>query len=135
MFLEIENEIYTLDLEKIVNFVTIPNKDNKNIESNQSLVYSFDEKDESKMKLISKQLTENKSSNTENINAIKYDLTKQLLDVILNIGVTTNPFGEVIETEISDNNSLDSFSVGEVVAFNTFLNEGFLINIKQDNHG
>lgn len=135
MFLEIENEIYTLDLEKIVNFVTIPNKDNKNIESNQSLVYSLDEKDESKMKLISKQLTENKSSNTENINAIKYDLTKQLLDVILNIGVTTNPFGEVIETEISDNNSLDSFSVGEVVAFNTFLNEGFLINIKQDNHG
>ena len=95
MFLEIENEVYALDLDEIVDFIFKPHN-NKNIESSQTLVYSTDENDdENKLKLVTKQLTENKNNdNANNIDAIKYDLTRQLLEVIMGIGVKTNPFGE-----------------------------------------
>lgn len=131
MFLEIENEVYALDLNKMINFVFEPNN-NKNIESSQTLLYTTDEGADSQMKLVSKQLTENKSNdNSERIDTIRYDLTRQLLDVLMGIGVKTNPFGDVVEQD-SANSSLDDMTVGEVIAFNTFLNEGFLINVNQD---
>lgn len=130
MFLEIENEVYALDLDEIVKFILEPHS-SKNVESSQTLVYSSDEEDENKLKLISKQLTENKNNdNANNIDAIKYDLTKQLLDVIMGIGVKTNPFGEVVEQDSSYESLVESVSVGEAIAFNTFLNKGFLINVK-----
>lgn len=131
MFLEIENEVYALDLNKMINFVFEPNN-NKNIESSQTLLYTTDEGADSQMKLVSKQLTENKSNdNSERIDTIRYDLTRQLLDVLMGIGVKTNPFGDVVEQD-SANSSLDDMTVGEVIAFNTFLNEGFLINVNQN---
>lgn len=131
MFLEIENEVYALDLNKMINFVFEPNN-NKNIESSQTLLYATDEGTDSQMKLVSKQLTENKSNdNSERIDTIRYDLTRQLLDVLMGIGVKTNPFGDVVEQD-SANSSLDDMTVGEVIAFNTFLNEGFLINVNQN---
>lgn len=132
MFLEIENEVYALDLNKMINFVFEPNN-NKNIESSQTLLYTTDENADSQMKLVSKQLTENKSNDvSERIDTIRYDLTRQLLDIVMGIGVKTNPFGDVVEQESIANSSLDDMTVGEVIAFNTFLNEGFLINVKQD---
>lgn len=133
MFLEIENEVYALDLDEMVKFILEPHN-TKNIESSQTLVYSSDEDDdENKLKLISKQLTENKNNdNANNIDAIKYDLTRQLLDVIMGIGVKTNPFGEVVEQDSSYESLVESVSVGEAIAFNTFLNKGFLINVKQN---
>lgn len=42
MFLEIENEVYALDLDEIVDFIFKPHN-NKNVESSQTLVYSTDE--------------------------------------------------------------------------------------------
>lgn len=133
MFLEIENEVYALDLDEMVKFILEPHN-TKNVESSQTLVYSSDEDDdENKLKLISKQLTENKNNdNANNIDAIKYDLTRQLLDVIMGIGVKTNPFGEVVEQDSSYESLAESVSVGEAIAFNTFLNKGFLINVKQN---
>lgn len=133
MFLEIENELYALDLDEMVKFILEPHN-TKNVESSQTLVYSSDEDDdENKLKLISKQLTENKNNdNANNIDAIKYDLTRQLLDVIMGIGVKTNPFGEVVEQDSSYESLVESVSVGEAIAFNTFLNKGFLINVKQN---
>lgn len=133
MFLEIENEVYALDLDEMVKFILEPHN-TKNVESSQTLVYSSDEDDdENKLKLISKQLTENKNNdNANNIDAIKYDLTRQLLDVIMGIGVKTNPFGEVVEQDSSYESLVESVSVGEAIAFNTFLNKGFLINVKQN---
>lgn len=133
MFLEIENEVYALDLDEMVKFILEPHN-TKNVESSQTLVYSSDEDDdENKLKLISKQLTENKNNdNANNIDAIKYDLTRQLLDVIMGIGVKTDPFGEVVEQDSSYESLVESVSVGEAIAFNTFLNKGFLINVKQN---
>lgn len=133
MFLEIENEVYALDLDKIINFIFKPTN-NKNIESSQTLVYSTDENDdENKLKLVTKQLTENKNNdNANNIDTIKYDLTRQLLEVIMGIGVKTNPFGEVVEQDSMAEGLVENVSVGEAIAFNTFLNEGFLINVKQN---
>lgn len=133
MFLEIENEVYALDLDEMVKFILEPHN-TKNVESSQTLVYSSDEDDdENKLKLISKQLTENKNNdNANNIDAIKYDLARQLLDVIMGIGVKTNPFGEVVEQDSSYESLVESVSVGEAIAFNTFLNKGFLINVKQN---
>lgn len=133
MFLEIENEVYALDLDEMVKFILEPHN-TKNVESSQTLVYSSDEDDdENKLKLISKQLTENKNNdNANNIDAIKYDLTRQLLDVIMGIGVKTNPFGEVVEQDSSYESLVESVSVGEAIAFNTFLNKGFLINVKEN---
>lgn len=133
MFLEIENEVYALDLDEIVDFIFKPHN-NKNVESSQTLVYSTDENDnENKLKLVTKQLTENKNNdNANNIDAIKYDLTRQLLEVIMGIGVKTNPFGEVVEQDVATESLVENVSVGEAIAFNTFLNKGFLINVKQN---
>ena len=66
MFLEIENEVYALDLDEIVDFIFKPHN-NKNVESSQTLVYSTDENDnENKLKLVTKQLTENKNNDNAN---------------------------------------------------------------------
>lgn len=132
MFLEIENEVYALDLNKMISFVFEQNK-NKNIETSQTLLFASDEGPDSEMKLVSKQLTENKNNeNSDRIDTIRYDLTRQLLDIVMGIGIKTNPFGDVVEQDTVANSSLDDMTVGEVIAFNTFLNEGFLINVNQD---
>ena len=45
----------------------------------------------------------------------------------MGIGVKTNPFGEVVEQDVATESLVESVSVGEAIAFNTFLNKKFNI--------
>lgn len=129
MFIEIYDEIYALNLNKMTEFI-FKSKDEKNIEANQTLTYSPDEN--GNMSIVHKELSENKINGNPSVDAMRYDLTKILLDVILNTGNT--PFEDAItDTNITKmENDMRNMTIGESIAFNTFLNEGFLINAKQN---
>lgn len=134
MLFQIEGEIYALDLNKISEFVFSSRMD-KNSEMTISEVYAktdenFDEN--SQLKLISKEISENKLNGNNGVDTIKYDLVRQLLDIIMSIGVNNKNGNMFVEQQLETQNdgTLENMSVGEMIAFNTFVNEGFLINIK-----
>lgn len=134
MLFQIDGEAYALDLNKISEFVFSSHND-KNSETSISEVYAkTDEEidDNSKLKLISKEISENRLNGNNGIDTIKYDLVRQLLEIVMNIGETVpKNNGMFVEQTIDaqKNGSFENLSVGEMIAFNTFINEGFLINV------
>lgn len=126
MYIEIENEIYSFDFVKIMDFV-LKSKDDKNVETQISQRYQVDENKE--LVLLEKDLNETKIQGNQNAETMRYDLVRQFIGVILNIGMTTSPMGELV----SDNSvvKLTDLTIGETIAFNSCLHAGFLININK----
>lgn len=133
MLFQIDEEIYALDLSKINEFI-FSSQTEKNSETNISEVYAkVDEANNDNLKLVSKEIAENKTNGNASIDNIKYDMIKMMLDLILGIGGNGKNNGMFIDQPFHNEktSSTDSMSVGEIIAFNTFVNEGFLININQ----
>lgn len=129
MMIEIDGEVYALDLNKINDFVFSSQK-NPNIETNISESYSINDNDNA-LELMNKSINENKIYGNSSVDNIKYDLVRKLLDILL--GVNNEIQSPIYAEQVFENrkvDTLDNMSLGEIISFNTFLNEGFLINLK-----
>lgn len=130
MYINIEGENYTLDVQKIFEFVFSSQKE-KNTENVINQVYSLLENKkgtEPEMKLVNKEMTENKTYGKVELDNIRYDFFKMILDVLLGIGLN-QPNPNVIPMNgelIAKKNSFEDISVGEAIIFNTFIYLGWL---------
>lgn len=139
MYLTFNSHVYSFDLNRICEFV-LKNNNDKAIESQQSLMYALSDDNQS-LDLVTKEVKEIK--NNGNVDTIKYDLVKQLLDSIMGIGQKRGPFPifesenveayAVAQPELRESEGMfDDITLGEIIAFNTFLNEGFIYTVDKE---
>lgn len=107
---------YTLNLKKINEYI-FKSQTDKNVET--EITENYEANDDIKQNLINKTIREVKANGNTNLDAMKYDLFKELLSVIVNI-------------EIDEEGEME-LSFGEKMALNTFLKEGFLEQINPNN--
>lgn len=110
---EINGVYYVLDLVKINNYIfETQEKENYDIETTDQ--YSMQTGNNMPVR-TGREIKSIKTNGNINIEAIKYDLFKEMFNIMIDSGL---------------NNDWESLSNSEKIIINTFINEGFLVPIK-----
>lgn len=106
-----ENETKNLyyDLNSILEFILGNDENHKDCETTE--VYGMDNKTK-KMVLMNKQVNETQKNNNDSLCAIRYDLVKNMMSLISDVGNETN------------------VGVGLQIILNTFASYGFIKNVE-----
>lgn len=100
---KVEGGKLTYDLNALMEFINSSN----NNDNNSEIFESYEINEDGALELISKNITENKSKNDADV-TIRYDIIRGMMEAIYNI---TNQ---------------DTITLGETLAFNTFVSHGFI---------
>lgn len=123
--IENNDSIYVIDLDKLMSFITDYKSNEKNNEKNIVHTYLNKGEDEiTSMKLDNKTTTESVSTYNEAATSIRYDIIKNLINIIIQPMVGSQ--GELIL--IKDN---DEFSFGQSLALNTLINAEIITDINK----
>lgn len=131
---DIDGTVYSINLEKFMEFVYSITPDEKDSTTNITQIFAVESElgesvtseihnenisDLSQLKPVSKEIEENKANNNTAFNNIRYDLLRILLNIVIN--PYYNPDGSLIVN--------DEMFLGQKIAFNTLLNNGILVEL------
>lgn len=131
---DIDGTIYSINLEKFMEFVYSITQEEKDSTTNITQIFAVESElnepnssemhnenmsDLSQLKPVSKEIEENKANNNTAFNNIRYDLLRILLNIVIN--PYYNPDGSLIIN--------DEMFLGQKIAFNTLLNNGILVEL------
>lgn len=117
--IDLDNKQYAIDMNKLMAWVSKTPANEKNVTTSISQLWPIveDGNDET----MQKEVTETKSTLNENMNNVRYDFVRILINTILN--PLFNGDGMLINSSIND------FTFGQSLAFNTLLKEGIIIEL------
>lgn len=124
MFLKIDEKEYYIDMKKYIGFVSEISQSEKNNDTTITQTWAIGEDNEGQpsLELISKEVGETKSNTNDILYNFRYDFIKSLFTTLCTPMVDDNGFPRAIR-------SLSDMSVGQVLAFNTMLNAGIIVEI------
>lgn len=114
--IEIDRKIYTIDIDAIMAWVSETPINERNVDTTTIVSYPFSENpedDEEEMSL--KEVNETKSTKNEVFNNMRYDLIKNLLNIIF------------VQQGDEYDNSLYDLSLGAKIALNTLIDKKIII--------
>jgi len=120
-FILFDDKKYALDLNKCIEFML----SGKDTETSKSETYGLLE-DSDKLQVISRELSETNSNCNDVISNIKYDLLKNILNMLLSPIFDSS--GQPLMVKC-----FDHMHFGQMLAFNTLVNAGILVEIDEDN--
>jgi hypothetical protein len=124
--IEFEGHTYAIDFERLMDLITKPQELSKDKSKTETWGYStLDENGEGDFRCLQKEISENVTDNGETVNPIRYDLLKNILNLILSPIADEN--GNIIRIQ-----SLNDMFFGQMIAFNTLINEGIITNISEE---
>ena len=124
-YVEFEGKCYMIDLDKLLETVTKSSATVKDQTKVETWGYVTDEKGNTDFKTIQKEFSETSSDGRETFSTIRYDLVKNLINLIVSPIADEN--GNVLRIT-----SFDDMFFGQKIAFNTLLNEGIIIEITEE---
>lgn len=114
---------YAINVNKFIEWVSSNNEeDNKSVQSSVTEVWSQTDEEDNSLSLISKELTDVRGDNSS-ITSVKYDIVKDILNVILDINYSPN--GASVKNE-------RDLTFSESLCFNTLLIQGIIYEIDED---
>lgn len=121
-FIQFDGKTYALNVKRLFEILSdfCPAETTKEKHKSESWGYTDDSYKD--FKLLSKENMEHTVSDKETFASVKYDLYKNLLQLILN--PTVDDEGNVMPLR-----SLDEMYFGQAISFNTLLNDGIIIEI------
>ncbi len=122
-YIEFEGKTYAIDIEKLVQAVTKTNETMKDKSKVETWGYASDGENDPEFKVIQKEISESTSDGTDTFSTICYDLIKNLLNLIVSPIADDN--GNIMRI-----NSFEDMFFGQILAFNTLLNEGIIIEVE-----
>ena len=125
-YIELDGAYYALDMDALSSYI-VGSDNEKVIErtKNEQWVSSDNNKD-NEMRLVTKDITETSSSRKDEHAPFRAEIAKMMLTLIMYPIVGEN--GEARDLTRLDVNSM---SVGQVLAFNTLINEGIIKEIEE----
>lgn len=120
-FILFEDKKYALDLNKCIDFML----SDKDIETSKTETYGMLE-DSDKLQMVGRELSETKSACNDVISNIKYDLLKNVLNMLFSPIFDSSGQPMMVKC-------FDHMHFGQMLAFNTLVNAGILIEIDEDN--
>ena len=124
-FIEFEGKFYAIDVDKLISWVTKkpePSKDRTKVET-WGLVP--DDTGDNEFRVLQKEVSENITENTDTVGGLRYDLIKNLLNLVLSPIADENG-------GIHRINTFSDMFLGQAISFNTLLNEGIIIEIGEE---
>lgn len=124
MFLKIDDKQYAIDMNKYMEFVSTISQSEKNNDTTITQTWAIGEDDEGQpsLELISKEVAETKSNTNDILYNFRYDFIKGLFTTICTPMVDENGFPRAVR-------SFSDMSIGQVLAFNTMVNAGVIVEI------
>lgn len=114
---------YAINMNKLVEWVFSNNdEDNKSVQSSVTEVWSQTDEEDNSLSLMSKELTDVRGDNSS-ITSDKYDIVKDILNVILDINYS--PDGASVKNE-------RDLTFSESLCFNTLLIQGIIYEIDEN---
>lgn len=130
--IEIDGVYYMLNLQKINEYLFQSQRE----KNNENEIIETYETIDGVSRLKEKTIREIKNSGNVNIDALKYDLFKEMLSILLNFNSLVNLDQDVDaydeDSALSLANMALDGSFGEKVIYNTFINQGFLVAVPSD---
>lgn len=125
-FITFDGHIYVIDINKLLSYITKPSinesaKDKTKVE-HWGLIEEGDGSVGDDFRLLSKEMSETLTDGSETFGTIRYDFFKSMLNLIMS--PTTDENGLPVNM-----NSLDDMYFGQMLSFNTLVNEGIIIEI------
>ena len=125
-FITFDEHVYAIDINKLLSYVAKPSvnesvKDKTKVE-HWGLVEDGQGNVQDDFRLISKEMSETLTDGSETFGTIRYDLVKSMLNLIVTPATDDNGVPVTI-------NSLDEMYFGQILSFNTLVNEGIIIEI------
>ena len=123
--IQIEGKYYAIDIDKIMKWVSETPNTEKNINTITTMSYPI-ANDEEDNEIVEKEITENKSSLNDTMNNVRYDLLRNLFNVLFT--TITNDLGQVL------NCNLDSLTMSQKIIFNTLLHKKIIIELENESY-
>lgn len=123
--IEFEGKTYAIDVEKLIKVATKTNEGIKDRTKVETWGYASDGDNEPEFKVVQKEISESTSDGTDTYSTIRYDLIKNLLNLIVSPIADEN--GNVFRIT-----SFEDMFFGQMLAFNTLINEGIIIEVEQE---
>lgn len=120
-FILFEDKKYALDLNKCIDFML----SDKDIETSKTETYGMLE-DSDKLQMVGREFSETKSACNDVISNIKYDLLKNVLNMLFSPIFDSSGQPMMVKC-------FEQMHFGQMLAFNTLVNAGILIEIDEDN--
>lgn len=115
---------YAINMNKFIEWVSSNSgEDNKSVQSSVTEVWSQTDEEDNSLSLMSKELTDVRGDNSS-ITSVKYDIVKDILNVILDINYS--PDGASVKNE-------RDLTFSESLCFNTLLIQGIIYEIDECN--
>ena len=124
-YIEFEGKSYAIDVEKLISVVTKTNESVKDRTKVETWGYAADDDGDADFKVLQKEISESVSDGTDTYSTIRYDLIKNLLNLIVSPIADEN--GNVFRI-----NSFEDMFFGQILSFNTLVNEGIIIEVTED---
>lgn len=121
-FIEFDGKVYAIDFDKLIEVVMKSSDGLKNKSKTETWGYLPEEDGVSDFRVLEKEISESTTDSLEALSTIRYDLIKNLLNLIVSPVVDEN--GNLIRL-----NDSDDMLFGQRLAFNTLVNEGIIIEI------
>lgn len=118
--IEIDGVIYKIDIDELMKWVSETPSTEKNINTITTLTYPMSEDDEDE--IVEKEVSENKSSLNDTMNNIRYDVIRNLINVLFT--TYTNNGNEVTVYTLND------FTFSQKIVFNTLLAKNIIKAVK-----
>lgn len=112
---------YAINLNKLVEWVSSNDDDNKSVQSSVTEVWSQADEEDERLSLMSKELTDVRQEDNS-LTSVKYDIVKEMLGVIYDINYSTD--GTAIRTD-------RELTISESLCFNTLLMQGIIYEIDE----
>ena len=126
-YISFDGRVFAINVEKLISYVAKPSV-NENVKDKTKVerwgLLESDDNDTDNFRLISKEFSETLTDGSETFGTIRYDLIKSLLNLIVTPSTDENGLPEKIET-------FDDMYFGQILAFNTLVNEGIIIEITE----
>jgi hypothetical protein len=123
---EFEGKLYMIDVDKLMKMISEPREIVKDKSKVETWAYAAEkEGDDPELRVIQKEITENTSNAGETFGNIRYDFMKNLLNLV--VSPISDEAGSILRI-----NSFEDMYFGQVLAFNTLINEGIIIEVTED---
>lgn len=120
-FIEFDGKSYAIDFEKLVSVIskTSETKDTAKVET-----WGYNDGD-NEFKVIQRELSENTNDGSSTYGTIRYDLMKNLLNLVV------SPFADE-NGNIMQISRPEEMFFGQALAFNTLVNEEIIIDVTEE---
>jgi hypothetical protein len=124
-FLEIDGKYYSINMDKVIEFITEGESSTQTISQNYGLPIDDEGKVSPDIKLISKDVSETKESVNENLSNLRYSILTYFLNILMT--PLSDGAGNIILNE-----SMKTLHFGQVLAFNTLYEMEIIYEIESE---